>query len=254
MKKLFQLGLALVAIIAIAGGASADEPVSESRPVNARVARVKLEGAVNIKLRQGSVPSLTILADRRAMVKVSTVQMGDTLHIASEGSGFKFNGSNMVRAELVLPALRELSSEGMGTSEVSGFTGDELELSLDGAGTMKVVCDYKKLRAALSGVGSMQIWVSDNDSTDLDLSGAGYITLGGRSKLLRASMGGLGSLNAQQFQVENVNLDLSGLGNATVNAKQNATLSLSGLGSVTVFGRPQNRNVSVDGLGKVSWK
>lgn len=254
MKKLLQLGLALVAIIAIARGASADESVSESRPVNARVARVKLEGAVNIKLRQGSVPSLTILADKRAMAKISTVQTGDTLHIASEGGSFKFNGSNMVRAELVLPALRELSSEGMGTSEVSGFTGEELELSLDGAGTMKVVCDYKKLRAALSGVGSMQIWVSDNDSTDLDLSGAGYVTLGGRSKLLKASMGGLGSLNAQQFQVENVNLELSGLGNATVNAKQNATLSLSGLGSVTVFGRPQNRNVSVDGLGKVSWK
>jgi hypothetical protein len=47
---------------------------------------------------------------------------------------------------------------------------------------------------------------------------------------------------------------LSGLGNATVNARDSATLSLSGLGSVTVYGKPQNRNVSVDGLGKVSWK
>jgi len=64
----------------------------------------------------------------------------------------------------------------------------------------------------------------------------------------------LGGLNAQQFQVDDVNLELSGLGNATVNAKTNATLNLSGLGSVTVYGKPQNRNVSVDGLGKVSWK
>jgi hypothetical protein len=72
--------------------------------------------------------------------------------------------------------------------------------------------------------------------------------------MLRATLGGLGGLNAQQFQADAVNLELSGLGNATVNARDSATLSLSGLGSVTVYGKPQNRNVSVDGLGKVSWK
>ena len=45
-----------------------------------------------------------------------------------------------------------------------------------------------------------------------------------------------------------------GLGNAIVNARSNAKLSLSGLGSVVVYGKPANRDVSVDGLGKVSWK
>jgi hypothetical protein len=54
--------------------------------------------------------------------------------------------------------------------------------------------------------------------------------------------------------VDTVDVDLSGLGNASVNAHQNATLKLSGLGSVTVYGKPLNRKVAVDGLGKVSWK
>eukprot|EP01034_Spumella_vulgaris_P024702 gene24702-31077_t len=72
--------------------------------------------------------------------------------------------------------------------------------------------------------------------------------------MLKATLGGLGGLNAQQFQADSVRLELSGLGNATVTARENATLNLSGLGSVTVFGKPANRNVSVDGLGKVSWK
>ena len=57
-----------------------------------------------------------------------------------------------------------------------------------------------------------------------------------------------------QFAADTVNVDLSGLGNASVTAHQNANLSLSGLGSVTVYGKPLNRKVSVDGLGKVSWK
>ena len=47
---------------------------------------------------------------------------------------------------------------------------------------------------------------------------------------------------------------MSGLGNASVLARQNAVLNLSGLGSVTVYGKPPRRTVSVDGLGKVSWK
>ena len=47
---------------------------------------------------------------------------------------------------------------------------------------------------------------------------------------------------------------MGGLGNATVNAKSDVTLNLSGLGSVIVYGKPLNRNVTVDGLGKVVWK
>jgi hypothetical protein len=78
--------------------------------------------------------------------------------------------------------------------------------------------------------------------------------LSGRSKVLKADLGGLGGLDAQQFSADSVDLDLNGLGNATVTAHQNATLNLSGLGSVTIYGKPLNRNVSVDGLGKVSWK
>jgi hypothetical protein len=53
---------------------------------------------------------------------------------------------------------------------------------------------------------------------------------------------------------DSVSLELSGLGNATVTAQQSADLNLSGMGSVTVYGKPLNRRVSVDGLGKVSWK
>ena len=59
---------------------------------------------------------------------------------------------------------------------------------------------------------------------------------------------------AQQFEADSVSINLSGLGNATVNARTNLDLNLSGLGSVIVYGKPLNRNVSVDGLGRVSWK
>jgi hypothetical protein len=255
MKMNFRIGLLFTTLCVTLGMAqAADETTTENRVIDARVVRVKLDGVIDLKLRQGATPQLNIIGDKRYVSKVTAVQTGDTLHLDTESHGVKLNRSSTVRVELVLPQLRELVSEGVGTTEVSGFTGDRIDLTLDGAGSMKVVCDYKQLKANLGGVGSMHVWVTENDNVDLDLQGAGYITIGGRSKQLKATLGGLGGLNAQQFQVDDVNLELSGLGNATVNAKTNATLSLSGLGSVTVYGKPQNRNVSVDGLGKVSWK
>jgi len=255
MKKLFQLGLLFAAFCALFGRAQAADDATETRviTIDARVVRVKLDGVIDLKLRQGDTPSLKLIGEKRYLEKLTASQSGDTLHLETEGRGVKI-GRSTTRAELVLPMLREVVSEGVGSTEINGFSGDELELTMDGAGSMKVVCDYKVLKAALGGVGSMHLWVSENDSVSLDLGGAGYITLGGRSKLLKATMGGLGSLNAQQFQADAVNVEMSGLGNATVNAKSNVTLNLSGLGSVIVYGKPLNRNVSVDGLGKVIWK
>ncbi len=252
MKKLLPLSFLFTMFCLLFGRAVAQE-ASETRALDERVVRVRLDGLLDLRVRQGDVPSLKISGEKRFVDKVTAVQTGDTLALDTEIHGARM-GRPSLRAELVLPRLRELVSEGLGSSEISGFKGEELEITLDGAGSMKLVAEYRRLRANLGGVGSMHVWVANSDDVELDLHGAGYVTIGGRSRLLRASLGGLGGLNAQQFQADSVDIDLSGLGNATVNARTNANLNLSGMGSVTVYGKPLNRNVSVDGLGRVSWK
>ncbi len=256
MNMVLKFGCAGAAFCALTGIALAapEESGTETRAIDARVVRVKLDGVIDLKLKQGPVPRLVISGDTRYLAKTTTIQSGDTLNIDTENHGFKMRTQARLRAELTLPQLREVSSESVGFTEISGFSGDELELTLDGAGSMKVVADYKVVSARLGGVGSMNIQGVNSDGIDLNLRGAGYVTLSGRSKWLKASLGGLGGLDAQQFQAETVTLELSGLGNATVTARQSANLNLSGLGSVTVYGKPLNRSVSVDGLGKVSWK
>lgn len=260
MNQVLNFGAAIAAFCAMIGSAASalaapEETVTETRSIDTRVVRVKLDGVIDLKLKQGAVPALVIIGEKRLMAKTTTEQHGDTLTIGTETKGFKFSQrSNSLRAELILPQLREVSSESVGWTDITGFSGDELELSLDGAGSMKVNCSYRVVTATLGGVGHMNIQGGNTEGIDLTLRGAGYVTLNGRSKWLKASLGGLGGLDAQHFQVENVDLELSGLGNATVSARQNANLNLSGMGSVTVYGKPLNRSVSVDGLGKVSWK
>jgi hypothetical protein len=253
MNKTVSLGLAAAGFWACFGMAqAAPEAATETRPIDARVVRVKLDGAIDLRIRQGSPAALTLSGDPRWLARTVTAQSGDMLNIDTEVHGRARPGA--LHAELTLPALRELKSDGLGTTEVSGFSGDALELDLDGAGSMRISCNYRVVSASLGGIGSMQLQSLGGEGVDLNLHGAGVVTLSGRARWLKADLGGLGSLDAQQFAADSVNLDLSGLGNASVTARQNAILNLSGMGSVTVYGKPLNRKVAVDGLGKVSWK
>jgi len=253
MNKIFSLGLAGAASCVILGCAhAAPDMTTESRPVDARVVRVKVDGAIDLRIRQGGTPALTLAGESRYLPHTITAQNGDTLSIDTDVGGHVRTGT--LHAELVLPALREVTSESLGTTEVSGFSGDELDLTLDGAGSMKIAGSYRVVRASLGGVGSMQLQGMNGEGVELNLRGAGYITLSGRARWLKAELGGLGNLDAQQCSADDVDIDLSGLGNARVTARQNAVLNLSGMGSVTVYGKPPNRKVAVDGLGKVSWK
>jgi len=246
---------AMVGVAQAAPSGYADDQAEfarETRPIDARVVRVRLDGVIGLQIRQGAAPALTLSGERRWLAKAVTVQNGDTLNIGSEVRGRMRMGG--LQAELTLPALREVTSESLGSTDITGFSGEELTLRLDGAGSMRMAGHYRLVRVNLGGIGSMRLDGLDGDGVELNLQGAGVVTLNGRARWLKADLGGLGSLDAQQFNADNVDIDLSGLGNARVTARQNASLNLSGLGSVTVYGKPLNRKVAVDGLGKVSWK
>jgi hypothetical protein len=261
VDKFFRFAFMIGALCGFVETASAGpDVVSETRPLDQRVVRIKLDGIVDVQVRQGSTASMTVRGDRRWVARTSTDQHGDTLSIDTQlrsggiSEHFTLRETTPLLVEVTLPRLREVSADSIGSTIVTGFTGDELDLTHDGAGSMTVQCNYKRVTASLGGIGSMVIEGLNSEGVELNLRGAGSISLAGRAKWLRADLGGLGGLNAQQFPVENVNLDVSGLGNATVNAHQNAILNLSGMGSVTVYGKPLNRREQIDGLGKVSWK
>ncbi|MFA6314306.1 MAG: hypothetical protein WC681_22720, partial [Sterolibacterium sp.] len=71
-----------------AGVAIADEVLMEARSVDARVINVRLDGQIDLKLKQGPIPSLSVFADKRWLPKITTLQNGDTLRIDTDVSGF----------------------------------------------------------------------------------------------------------------------------------------------------------------------
>ena len=254
MTPFFATALMATALLG-PGAASAGEQLTESRAIHAGTVKVRLDGVLNLQVRQGATPGLTLHGDKRLLAKVSVSQQGDTVLIDTERQGWNLgrNGGD-VRAELTLPALSELSSKGVGTTEVQGFSGKQITLNLDGAGAITVNSDYRNVVARLGGVGKMNLHAGDVDSMDLNLRGAGQITVDGQCRQLRADLGGVGSLDARQLRASAVELDMSGLGGATVHATSSANLRLSGLGSATVYGKPASRSATARGLGSVSWQ
>lgn len=252
MNKYFTATMMTAVMLAAGGAAQADEIISEARNVDGRTVKVVLDGVVDLKLKQGAA-ALVVSGDKRYLQKITVTQNGDTIRIGTENMRGIHMGSRNLKAELTLPQLRELVSAGVGSAEVKGFDGDEVRLSLEGAGAVNMASHYKKVDVRLSGVGSMTVSDTQADVVDLNLKGAGQIAISGQSKQLFAKLGGIGSLDAKQLQSESVDADMTGLGSATFNAKTSANLRLSGMGSATVYGKPANRQSTARGLGSVSW-
>jgi hypothetical protein len=256
MHKL--IGAALIAVtLSATHGVAIAQQTSETRAVDARVLKVKLGGVIDLHVKQGARPSLVIAGDQKYVSKVVTTQQGDTLHIDIERNRhihFGKDNREQLRAELTLPNLDELVSQGVGSTDIRGFTGEQIRLSLDGAGALTLASRYRNIDARLGGVGSMTLSAPDSERVELNLRGAGQIEVSGNSKLLRARLGGVGNLEARELRADAVDLSMTGLGGASVYARTSATLSLNGMGSATVYGKPANRKSTSSGLGSVTWQ
>lgn len=255
MNKLLGTAILATTLSLSANAAIAADMASQARNITAQVTKVKLSGVVDLRIKQGATPSLVLWGDRDDLAKVVTTQSGDTLQIDTERHEFHWNReSHKLRADLTVPNLAEFVSQGVGGTDVSGFTGDTIKLSLDGAGGVTLNSHYRNVDASLGGVGGLNLNGINAERVELSLRGAGHIVANGQAKLVRARLGGVGNLDAQELRADAVDLDITGLGGAKVYAKNSANVALSGLGSATVYGNPPTRNSSSSGLGKVAWR
>ena len=88
--------------------------------------------------------------ERRTLSKITTVQRGDTL-VIDMADNTRINGStNDLRADLTVPNLQEFVSQGVGSSELSGFSGNRVTLSLAGAGAVAGIFGMSEVALALS--------------------------------------------------------------------------------------------------------
>jgi len=224
----------------------------ETRPVDATVTVIRMSGPVDLKLTQGTTPSMNVRAEQRYLAKIVTTQVGNTLTVDTRG--VIINTHRPMVVELVLPAIEELRVMGSGDAVVNGFAADKLHLQLNGSGDVRVNGSARQLIASLNGSGDLSWEGTASEGVELKLHGSGDVTVRGSTRDLAATLMGSGDVQARHFQSENASLSLMGSGDAHVNVKKTVTAVLHGSGDVIISGNPQQRSVSTSGSGEVRWE
>jgi hypothetical protein len=259
------LGMALMAVLLTAVSYSmlraqgAANPTSvagraartETREVSATVSNVEVVGPIDLKLKQGDVPSLKVRGEQRLLANIATEQDGPTLRIGSKG--LLLHPRRPIEVELVLPSLKELVINGSGDSTVNGFSGERLNVQLQGSGNLTFNGRYKNVEAGLNGSGDLNLNSGHGEKVQLEMVGSGAIRSSGSCKELNAELTGSGKLDAEHLASDKVTVTLQGSGTTNVFARQSADLTVKGSGDISVYGNPADRNVNRSGSGGVSW-
>jgi hypothetical protein len=107
--------------------------------------------------------------------------------------------------------------------------------------------------AAVHGSGDLELTGGTSDTVDAAVIGTGRLTLVGSSRALHAEMRGSGDLDARHLRAEEVALMQKGSGESAVYASKRLHAEMSGSGEARVFGNPDERSVSRNGSGTVSF-
>lgn len=225
---------------------------TETRPVGQQVRAVEVSGPIDLTLRYGATPTLEVRGEQRLLANVETSQEGDVLHIATRGIVLRHR--QPLAVDLVLPALTGVTVGGSGNSSINGFSGERINLQLDGSGSVKFNGRFKRVDVTLYGSGDLDVnGGADIERADAELKGSGRVTLVGAARELSAEAAGSGQLDAQHLRADAVTLKQTGSGNSSVTARESVTVTLHGSGDVAVRGHPGERNVSRTGSGEVSY-
>ena len=245
------IGLSYGALRAQGGSARLDARIvgEQSRPVTRQVRAVELSGPIDLTLRYGAQPRLVVRGEQRLLANIETSQEGRVLHIGTRGIVLRHH--QPIEVELTLPALDRVGVDGSGDSRVNGFSGELIEVELNGSGSIDFNGRYRQAKATVHGTGTLTLDAGNGDSVEAELSGAGTITLAGAARNFQAESNGSGTVDAKRLRAETVKVRQTGSGNASVTANATVAVAVSGSGDVDVYGDPPQRSISRTGSGDV---
>jgi hypothetical protein len=225
---------------------------SETRTLTRGIAAVELSGPIDLTLRYGPTPSLTVKGEARLLPNIETVQQGDQLRIGV--TGMVLHHRQPLQAVLVLPNVARISIEGSGNSTITGLSGEKISLQQSGSGNVQFNGRYQHVDAAQHGSGNLELNVDNCDAITLDQQSSGHLVVLGSARTLSVSKQGSGELDARHLRADEVTLQQSGSGDSVVLAREKVMVDMSGSGDVRVRGGPRSQSVQRTGSGEVTFR
>jgi ketosteroid isomerase-like protein len=187
---------------------------------------VALEGVGTLLIQQGDTESLSIEADPKVLQRIATEVRKGKLIISPSRS---FKTKEPITYHLGVKQLTGIELSGAGVIQVAAFNADQLQLVLDGAGSLTIdQLTANTLDVSASQNGGVQLAGTVDQQT---------VTLSGAAKYIAGDL---------QSRVASVTAD--GASKATVNVSESLEAQAGGASRIEYIGNPEVRqNVSAAG-------
>ena len=263
MRALLRVGFALLVLACVLIGLTytmlraqsvATRPegrsvTSDTRSVGRDVRAIELGAPVDLEVRYGPQPGLVVRGEERLLQNIETSISDGVLRIGTRGILLRHR--QPLEVEVTLPMLERLALDGSGDTRINGFSGERIDLSLSGSGSVQFNGRYRQARAVLHGSGDLSVDAGNSDSIEAELMGSGTLSLAGATRRFKYEGSGTGTLDAQRLRTEEAQLRQSGSGDASITVRDTVNAAVSGSGDIDVHGEPSQRSVSRSGSGTV---
>ena len=167
---------------------------------------IEVGGALDVKVEVGPETSVVVVGDDNLTPLVTTEVDGNELELKTTEGVSPVVG---LAVKVTMPRLDRLDCGGAADVEVTGLSGERLEVDVGGAGDVKLQGTIDMLELEVGGAGDVHALELEAKSADIDLGGAGdaqvHVT-----ESLRAEVQGAGDVHYKGDPT--VDSDLKGSG------------------------------------------
>jgi hypothetical protein len=222
---------------------------------------IDVRGPLEVNLRVGAAPSLTVDADSNLLPMIRTEVIGGTLRIWIEGN---VRSNNSLRVTATMPALSQVTSNGSGRVTISELNGGPLAFIKSGSGVANLSGRVSRLdfqhsgsghvnasalqtgdaNVSMSGSGRMSLGQVQGGALSVNVHGSGSLQAGGAVTSLTARVTGSGGVNLAALTSDQADLVSNGSGDISARVKRALVAQSNGSGTITVYGNPAQRDVS----------
>lgn len=191
--------------------------------------KVRTSGDFDVQITKGNEFEILVTAEENILPYIETTVSNNTLLIDIKGVHNVKNRLPM-NVFVTLPQLVSVKQSGSGSIVTDFFSGDKMQFSISGSGSISSSVDV--------------------NSVEADISGSGWMIINGDAYESDLSISGSGNIDSSDMTVDNCNAHISGSGNMQVNAIKFITAKISGSGTIYYTGNPI-KELNITGSGKV---
>lgn len=194
--------------------------------------KVKTSGDFDVQITKGDETEVVLSAEENILPYIGTSVSDGTLLIDFQ-KAHSVNNRLPMTVYITVPELLGAKQSGSGTITTDYFTGEEMEFSISGSGSITTAVDAEVI--------------------DASISGSGWILIKGTANQSNLFTSGSGNINSSDLSVNDCNAQISGSGNIQINVLRSLYAKISGSGNVYYTGNPV-KELNISGSGKVIHK